>query len=201
MIIITIPEHLKISSLMLILISCGKILVALAWLAVKDTKIKAYAQKCTLQHIQINLWTVFLEENSIGDCYFGYIFDAKPPKLALLNQVKSWSKPTPKLNHTKPRQEFLTIIQTFKHQTGTFTLLWPVFPAGEHCSPQPCSSYSLDQAIFWNILWCPVLYMYESFKSGLKRRWKKHEPHLTRFWIQPESVLGFAPEVQSVEKA
>lgn len=137
----------------------------------------------------MNSWTVFLEENSIGDCYSGYILGAKPPKLALLNQVKSWSKPIPKLNQTtKPRQECITIIETFKPQTGIFTLLWPVFPAREHCSPQPCSSYSLHQTIFWKILWCPsVPYMQESFKSGLKRRWKKRKPDLARLWIQLES--------------
>lgn len=128
--------------------------------SLKTQRIKAYAQKCTLQHIQTNLWTVFLEENSIGDCYSGYILGAKPPKLAVLNQVKSWSKPTCKLNQTtKPRQEFLTIIQRFKPQTGTFTLLWPLFSAGKHRSPQPCSSYSLDQTIFRKTHWCPVPHM------------------------------------------
>lgn len=49
----------------------------------------------------------------------GYILGAKPPKLALLNRVKSWSKPGPKLNQTtKLRQEFLTIIPKLYFHTA-----------------------------------------------------------------------------------
>lgn len=139
------------------------------------TKIKAYTQKYTLQPIRINSWAVYSKETSTNGCYAGYILGAKPPKLALLSQIRSRSKPpTLMLNQTnKPCQEDHTTTWTLKSQSGTFTLLCPVFPAGEHAHLN--TTYLIVQTRqslggYFGVL---LSHMLENpSKSGFKRRWE-----------------------------